>query len=114
MALRPSVSGSGGGCGGSQRIHRDGYRIRDNAAVVNVGNGEQATHHKFTEAPIFNFVYTAEDYTDRLVIPKIDYNYELFYVAAIVNSNYFRSFTKRYVRLYLGYKIANIKSKFKK
>jgi hypothetical protein len=82
--------------------------------IINVGNGEQATHHKFNEAPIFNFVYTADDYSDKKIIPKIDYNYELFHVGAIVNSFYFRSFTKKYLQIYFSYKIEKIKSKFSK
>lgn len=88
------------------------YCIRPSESfVINVGSGEAATHHTFDEAPIFNFVYTAEHYQD--VIPKklkIDYNFEIFNVGGIVHSHFFRSFTKRYLKLYFANKLSKLKS----
>ena len=85
-----------------------------NGYVVNIGSGEQATHHTFDEAPIFNFVYTAEHYDDRKPKKlKIDFNYEIFNVGAIVNSHYFKSFTKKYFILYLKNKINHLKTRFR-
>ncbi len=97
-------------------LKTDKYCIRPSENyIVNIGNGEQATHHKFTEAPIFNFKYTADDYLDKEPKPvKIDFDYELYHVAAIVNSFYFKSFRKRYLSSYLKFKVENLKSKFRK
>ena len=83
--------------------------------VINVGSGEMATHHTFTDAPIFNFVYTAPNYTDKKPKTlKINYNFELYHLGAMVHSFYFKSLTTRYLRSYLKFKIQHVKSKFKK
>lgn len=82
--------------------------------VVNIGSGAEATHHTFDEAPIFNFEYTAEHYIDRKPKKlKIDFNYEIFHVGAIVNSHYFKSFTKKYFLLYFKHKIVHLKTRLK-
>lgn len=83
--------------------------------VVNIGSGAAATHHTFDEAPIFNFVYTASHFLDQKIKKiKIDSNYEIFHVGGIVNSHYFRSFTKKYLKLYFTIKAQKLKSIFKK
>ena len=79
--------------------------------IVNIGSGELATHHNFDEAPIFNFVYTAPHFIDRKITPKIDFSYEVFHVGAIVNSYYFRTLSKRYLKFYLKSLIRKLKSK---
>ena len=80
--------------------------------IINIGSGELATHHNFDEAPIFNFVYTAPHYIDKKIdTVKIDFKYEIFHVGAIVNSQYFRTLTKSYIKLYLKNILGKLKSK---
>ncbi len=75
--------------------------------VINIGSGEQATHHTFSEAPIFNFVYTANHFQDVSVKKlKIDYDYEIIKVGSTINSHYFKSLRRKFILNY-------IKTKFK-
>ena len=83
--------------------------------VVNIGSGAEATHHTFDEAPIFNFVYTAPHFSDKKINKlKVDSNFEIFNVAGIVHSHFFRSFTKKYLKLYFEIKTQKLKSILKK
>ncbi|WP_298222726.1 nucleotide-diphospho-sugar transferase [Flavobacterium sp.] len=79
--------------------------------VVNIGSGELATHHNFDDAPIFHFTYTATHFTDKKINPKIDFRYEIFHVGAIVNSHYFRTLTRSYLKLYLKNLVKKLKAK---
>ena len=55
--------------------------------IVNIGFGETATHHKFTQSPICNLKYTADTYHDKLnFTPKVDFTFEINYVAKVVNA----------------------------
>ena len=97
-------------------LKTDSFCIRPSQNyVVNIGSGAAATHHTFDEAPIFNFVYTASHFSDlKIKKIKIDSNYEIFHVGGIVNSHYFRSFTKKYLKLYFSIKAQKLKSILKK
>jgi hypothetical protein len=57
--------------------------------VVNIGFGENATHHTFTKSPICNLKYSNDVYVDvKLVNPKVDFKYEVIVVCKMVNAVY--------------------------
>lgn len=80
--------------------------------VMNIGSGELATHHNFDDAPIFHFQYTATHFNEKKIpAPKIDSRYEIYHVGAVVNSHYFRTFSKNYIQLYLKNLLRKLRAK---
>jgi hypothetical protein len=60
--------------------------------ILNIGFGEDATHHKFTESPIRNLKYTADTYSNNTeTTPKVDYNYEIFNVGNLIHSMHLKT-----------------------